>query len=1630
MSTLASVGSAPSSFISIASQAGTEPGHSLGEPQSRDSRAVTESTSVSGAPRPQDGQLRQARFESAAARQKRDSSSAGNGQPAEAPFATPGFPQKVSARKADEKLQQTLTHWLITGEVKDNLFPRNASIRPFIDLFNKAAREPQVQAWFKSTGLDLSSVRVFSDGVEGNVLIRGRPVKYRFTVTDGSGWNEVGAKLTEAANKLQVSSAGVLLPQKGRFVDLDVVFNFYGVEPPHSDQQKAPLGELLKTAGWPVISDEKRYIWHQRYAQLLQEISDIDARSSLATQLRKLVKGAVDADTLSLGDRLAVVRPEATLAQKSQEPREHFAALLALPPFKTFIEKAGYGGTDQVYRVFDGGLQIRDRRSQWFSLDRFLQDEINKVRAGGSPNEKQAIETLDVGFRQLLKMCKPIGNTLYSQPLYDARQYLAFSGLGSPRTLAQVYAAISGLSENLPPAPTRWTLPSTRPQNPNRAQVDARFGKYLLSAIQTGYALVKVPEGTSLAGALDIYRQVLAQPDLQTWIKSKGLETEGLELHRDSISGYVDRDGVRTAVTFSTADDSGWWQVSQKLRLIRDVLDPADEGIYYLAEGESWLPAGVVAQAYGLGQPDADGGPKQLMAQLQAGELVMPADQYQRINTRLEHLRQTIGDLDERAYLADYLERKIGNSPDEAPWDWSEHAVLPSAYSPLVAGDHAARASLQRLTESPALRAALEKAGLFWEGQPFRVSEGTLQHQSPDGHWLDLTSTLGKIRGLEGELRQLIELGQSRGQALYSVPTYDVRQLLDHKGLGSPRTVGETRNVVRWLRSVLPPAPVLGNYFGLMEAPWSPGKLTADDKVILKAEARRRLGGHNPRIVDYLKETSLELLKHEPTEHLEKFLNSQTVLDEGDDFARILKWHARPVPKAVRQQLALAALTLHAEVNVPATPGHIAGYALYKPSNMGRTFNAVRRDIEKHLHLERGLDPKLAVLVAQVGLAQVAPEFLIRDVPKEIVIGTPAWMELRLGAAMAELKAPGTSRMMNEQQISDLTTLAPTTEDQATLMQLPAMKILLDWAVLNGVIAPAVGGEHPVSALKTASAAFFKQRQEVNNALNAVAELPARKAFAIRELLNVFPGTTRSELETMKVVLADSDARRNTSISEPRARSLIETYMTGDLTPGKWVLSRDIPERLTRPRSTPFQMNLAVEAPAEKRAELDERIGRLPALKPLLKKAVDAHTVTLKTAYATQLKLMFAKLPLADRQLLDHPESVVTLFTVRGETGLPPATQTDADVEAVRGRQGTLMRVELGKQASYFEVFANGKITKRTDLPQQLREGDVLKGKPNPLGLDGIYIKAFTGGFKLNVDLDAYLKGGTPRPNVSSTVIIDRIGTPIEGVKSVGNAATPDLTDTYSSPKIHRIAALIADKNLYEGDEQMLQRAEGTLPLEIKREALVRDKAILKGLVPFLGAYQEFSDGNIGSGLFALSLDIGGLIIGAGGQVRSLLRATKTLVPNPLGSAVRRLGSTVAPLAPRKAWAKPVASFSDRAFNFIKESALLVNGVMNPADGYAQLTEAAVKGVFKLSRLAPGASMLGKASPHLITIEEKLRAYWLAGGWDSAPAPRQSGQAGTSQGVAVVASRVSGVWYALNPETGKPDGTPLSDFNP
>jgi hypothetical protein len=1113
-----------------------------------------------------------------------------------------------------------------------------------------------------------------------------------------------------------------------------------------------------------------------------------------------------------------------------------------------------------------------------------------------------------------------------------------------------------------------WTqLP---PRNHGRtAAADAQLAERIAAAESSGYTMVEVPPDSSPGPAIRLYQHLLNRPPLQQWIADQGLEPATLIFHRDHIEGYANHKGVRSTVRFSLTDNSGWNEVSRTLRPIRELLDPSDQGLPFIGRDDAlWLP-------------------RQKVGQINA--------------SNLEQTWQVISELEERLALADRLEAELEDLPGTARTDWSTHESELSPSSPLSRHSQAPMERLQRFVARPEMTRLLEQEGFAWTGAPFRVSEGRLERLSPVGGWVNLTRYVEAVPELGDELEALAALSVPLGNALYSTPRYDMRQLLDFKGLGPARSVSETRNVIAWLRTALPTPPPLGDYGGLTPQDWKPGTLTADDQRQVSTMADIRLGGARARGFSALSGVTVQALQADPQAHLDRLLDSPDALGFGEQLAGALRWPAgrgdtSTLPKTLLQQLVTAAIQLHVDPSMSGKPGEVAGYSIYQPANMGRSFNQVRRDIERHLQDKKGLDPKLAVLAAHVCLAQAAPEMLVRDVPQSVNIGTPAWMELRLGCALADHNAPGTSRMMNEQQVTDLTTLEPVSDGQATLMQLNALKVIADWGVLNGCVRQRSDGEYSPQDIQAAARVFFRQREDAANAFTgASSELPTRRALAVKALLRVFPGSTQAELEGMTVHVASAEDRRNLPISEPRIRSLVETYMTGDLVPGKWVLSEDMPASPPAAK-TPYQRARVPQVPEEARARLDTRIRRLPDLEGLLKTSVLQHQKKLQEAYATKLKLMFAELPLEDRKLLELGK--VELFTLRAETGVTQARETDALKDARRARQGTLMRVEHGPKVVHFEVFANGKIIKRTDLPDAIELDGVIHRERFPSPHAPVYLPVVRGS-QMDLDFDAYANGSYPNPNAASQgVIVEALGGAFAARQlPPSHTLQSFVPDTYSSRKTASIVNRIARDNFYEPAEAMLQRASEALPLEQRREARARDHAFLLGFVPFVGAYQEFKQGNIGAGLTNLALDVVGVAIGAGSQARALIRSTRALVPSRLTQLVTRFKPSATALPQVKAG----ASFSDRAFDFIKQSGLFTSAALNPLDGYPQMINAATKGLVKLpALLAGGAMKWGKTVPHLVTAEEKLRAYLLiaAGRQRGARSDSDSGHGGALSG--------------------------------
>ena len=1544
MSTIASNRTSTSSYFSAGIGKSTAPLDPAASPLPQSAVAETETAPGTGALRQRGGQLVQARVELPSVRNKRALASKGSEGLSETKRKRPAFPAPADAKKADESLQKALTHSLTNILPFYDPIPEDASIKPFIDAFSKAVRDPKVQAWLKSRKFDLSTVRVLSDRVEGIVNVDGKTQTQRFTTVDGSGWREVSAKVCAAVRRLSTDADGVFLPDVRRgFIHVNTLLGFYGVKPPSLPKDRQQLGIQLEKEGWPAITDEQRVSWSKQYKQLVRENSDLDTRSQVASQLQALVNNKAAQSTLNLKGEFVDVKPTSSLARSSRGPRARFAEWLAAPAFKTFIEKTGFGGTDNLYRISDGNLERRDSGNRWIILQGLLADEINKVQLGGSLDEQTAIETLSTQFDQLVASSNATGNALYSQPLYDARQFLAFSKLGTPTTVAQVNSAIAQLS-------------NTPPGKDEMSSVADRTLQLFLSGSTLRNALdknVELPADTTIFKLFSAYRDAFDTNELKGWLQEKNMESSTVVIKGNSVTGRVTHDGVSKMQTFNTSDSSGWRQVSAKLRVAARGLDPDAKGLPYVDRNSNSFSRNAILRWYGVKPPASDGDVMKVQKTLAKVDWsALPPSKKAALERQVKHARDAIDTLDQRADLAKTLTSLLANKGDDEAVSLTGVQVRATG-APMPAGNDA--------------------------------------------------------------------------------KTVPVVEALQAFGFPEPRTVKQVRNVARWLAPLEPAAP-WGNYSGLLVNKWLPGYMSAADKTFLAGlsdeDASRKRGDNILRELDVggmLDRATPEQLRNQSDHFLKLLVGSSAALKWGEEIAQRRKYlgasGTAQMTSNERAQWVIAAIKLQIDPGAPGRPGTVAGYELYKPGDSGKTMAELRADIENHLKLNPRIDPKTAPLIAHLFLASAAPEFLIPDTPTTLRVGSSEWSDLRQGVVIAErLGGQGSTRSMNYNEIIALSRLDGRTTEEEALFTSYGADTLLDWGMMRGLYAKSLDGQYKSGDFQEALKGFNAEHEQLLNAFDVFnLPLPTREKLALENLKKEFPDISEEQLKTINVFIANPNERRNMKLSEPRMRSLLETYMSGDLKPNRWMLlppDKQVP-KLQTPR-TPYgpspHLSQTDQADVNQNvASLNAKIAKLPDLKTQVPPEVDSYLGKLKQGLGATTRLMITNLPLADRQALELGN--VELFALREEvTNVPLRDQTTMQIDARRGRKGTLIRSEHKGLIRYYEVFPDKmKIVRRKDLPDNLSLGGTIEKSekyyaylntgPTPIQLEHGAVQPF--------DFNAYNSSAQPRPGVSSPgIIIDKLGDTLEAAPDAEKTRADVVPNSFSSARTQAIVDRIMQSNFIHHRDDMLKFAIGQLPLEEQRELARENDKVLLGMIPFVGAIVDLANGNTFDGIKALFLDsLGAVIGGAGSSVKALIKSTKAVAP-----------------------------FGAKAFNVMEKGVQLVSSFLNPLDGAADMTIAAGRGVAAIPKLANNAAKLSPGS-FLLGVEEKARAAFSLRNvknsgrvfkrtkveQEDKDSETVTGKVGSKP---IDAVKVGQSWYATNPENGLPIGTPLEGFVP
>lgn len=951
------------------------------------------------------------------------------------------------------------------------------------------------------------------------------------------------------------------------------------------------------------------------------------------------------------------------------------------------------------------------------------------------------------------------------------------------------------------------------------------------------------------------------------------------------------------------------------------------------------------------------------------------------------------------------LEIIIQGAEDNEPVDLSNIHIPHRPGTPFDEAYEPGRVLLEKMVHTSDFSKLSEALTIFDKETCLRVNvRGDLdvRRHTP---WISLRDEFRYFPGLEHSLSVIGELAEMAGGYIYFNDPISVEQWLTFHQFNIPKTVGETKNLIRFLHLDLPDASPVGNYWqAISGAESSPFLLSAAERERVMA-LTREVFKHPHEILEELarpviSDKSIEQVEAGAGYLLDQILETERAIEYGREYLAAVEWYGthdgQDACKEHVQSLLLAAVILGFDSSAGQTRNQIAGYDLYQPGNVDRSPLAVRGDLEDHLaglNKEAGRATPLASFIL---LAGIAPEFLVRDLPESLRLGSPAWVTFSQAVALAELNDPGSSRMMTYSQLLDFAALEPVTSELSLLHSVVAINPIINWAALNGVISADTHGNYNEHALHVATSAFSEYIGHFDSVIHALTSpLPSRQALALSQLQKELPGCDYLDKKILVQAGKGFYANRGSSLK----MSMVDLHMSDDLALGEWDRS-----------GTSIYKSFP-------------QITSLYPVSELFDPAFDAYYKKLEAGVVTNIKLALAQLPDQDRIALQVGE--ISFYTIResvaalhstpassvGLVGVntKPAQRTERqiDKDAAICRYGIVLCATYQGRVSCYEVFTlRGECRKNTRLGRLLVDSGKLNSTSR-LDFKGNLTdpSPAVAPFHLPIDFAAYSQGVAPRDDISSKAVIEKLG-----VLSAPSILPPLRSSPYHSfctEQFEAIARFIFKHRPFATYEELYRNAEGRTALELEREKAERiGTFIIDLIVPFKKCIEDLSsDDKTRQAEGAVGCIIDGLAI----------LAVVIGVPAQFANAAAK-----------------TASLAAKTAHLARIGVGVTLSILNPLDDTPQLLFGGVnllkKGFLKLSK--QGAVALDNATFQLQRLTGRAQSYDLFRAANRTDVRQGTWQSlgDSAEAVSILAIRHKHQWYALNLRTGEPWGPALKNF--
>ena len=961
-------------------------------------------------------------------------------------------------------------------------------------------------------------------------------------------------------------------------------------------------------------------------------------------------------------------------------------------------------------------------------------------------------------------------------------------------------------------------------------------------------------------------------------------------------------------------------------------------------------------------------------------------------------------DRSERLEVINKLKVIAGNlTPSEVPGQWHAQISLKPG-SALEQALKPAVAVFREMVEQTAFKQLMAKLQLP-EHAEFELSERGEISARFDGRSSSFSNAQKLAPGLKEEIDSLIDMAELTGGAVTLGDRVNIVQWLKFHQFTVPQTGADAQKLIAFLEYQFPTSPTLGSYWEMLVAKGeNPAVLQEEQRSQVRALTRQYVPGKS--LLEHLIEIILggrnvAFNRTEAEATLLKIVSSPVALIFANGYIKDLGWFGAKEDQSASseylQEVLLTAvlLDLHPLIGEEQPRNHIVGFNLYAAEHTEMSFADVQTKFERYLVDHCAISDHIVALVAHLLLAGAAPEFLVKDLPITLVLGTPQWVDYCRAVAVAEFNEPGTSRTMSYGQIETLLMFDSVSEPQQTLHTLASVDPVIDWALLNSIVTPAQVTASIPNALEIALAAYSGFAQKYADTSTLLARpLPTRKAISLDILEQVARGCTYLEDEVLY-------QQRNKSFQDvfvdALPMSMVELHMSNDLATGDWDLKKGTSVYKAFPKMLPQLIS--------PEGEFYRQFNR----------NYPVHA----DAMATHLELAFTSLPLKDRTRLLRGE--ITLFTVRpsvASTTLPGASVIANPVtgffirheneelekekqkarEAATGRYGVVICTVFENQLFCYELFSlHGKCRENPKLGKVISDAGLL-GTTSGFDISARYLQ-------LPTDIECYTHAVIPGVVESSGGVIERLAV-LPAVTDQGTQ-TRSYYQSFYAREFKRLGSFVLKHRPIATYEELVKECWGQTKLEKLRAQRESDlDTFLNIVVPFKSCIEDLVSGDSDrqiSAAPACVIEVAMtllLVVGTAAKIVSILAKSATL--------------------------------ASKSIRLAKISVGLLNNLLNPVDGVPQLLKGGgrllhrgVRGVWHAGRQA-----LETATFQVRRLTGNARPYDLIKAADRATIGQGIWRpVGTStESLMVLASRHDDGWYALNRRR-EPWGAKLRDID-